>query len=108
MTRTITAISLYQELKSRLHLEWVAGDRDLPADSFSQDDLADRPSTAGFLNLIHPNKIQVRISGCIFLASALAGHFRLRRVERLRDLMVHRGPDDAERSPGLHVQIHTT
>lgn len=55
---SITAANLFDDLRQRLLLEWVVGD---PEEGYaiSQDDLTVRPAAVGFLNLIHPNKIQV-------------------------------------------------
>lgn len=58
--RSITAKNLYEDLRERLELQWLSGshaEAALPA--ISEDDLTVRPAVAGFLNLIHPNKVQV-------------------------------------------------
>ena len=58
--RSITARNLYEDLRERLELQWLSGSHTeaaLPA--ISEDDLTVRPAVAGFLNLIHPNKVQV-------------------------------------------------
>jgi HPr kinase/phosphorylase len=83
VTRTITAISLFEELKSRLQLQWIAGEPDAPSDSFTFDDLTDRPSTAGFLNLIHPNKIQVLGSVEVTYLQELGEQELKRTVDRM-------------------------
>lgn len=59
MTRSLTALTLYEELADRLDLHWVeaAAGNDWPA--ISASDLSSRPALAGFLNLIHSNRIQV-------------------------------------------------
>jgi HPr kinase/phosphorylase len=56
---TITARNLYDDLKERLRLQWLHGPGDEEAYSISRDDLTVRPAAVGFLNLIHPNKVQV-------------------------------------------------
>jgi len=58
-TRSITAQNLYEELRQRLKLTWLHGPEEAVAYTVSSDDLTVRPATVGFLNLIHPNKIQV-------------------------------------------------
>ncbi len=59
MTRTLTARDLFQHLNDRLDLHWVAG-RDHGEDTLlSEDDMSARPALAGYLNLIHPNRVQV-------------------------------------------------
>ena len=59
MAPSITARNLFDELQERLQLEWVSGDAGESAPFVSADDLSNRPAMAGFLNLIHPNKVQV-------------------------------------------------
>jgi HPr kinase/phosphorylase len=59
VTTSLTARNLFDELHKKLHLRWVAGTGDGVEYSVSAGDLTSRPSLAGFLNLIHPNKVQV-------------------------------------------------
>ena len=59
MTRLITARTLYESLQERLKLHWIAGETDAAGYSISPDELTIRPAVAGFLNLIHPNRVQV-------------------------------------------------
>ena len=59
MSRNLTAAELVRRFADRLDLNWVcsrshASERELTATSFRA-----RPSLVGFLNLIHPNRIQV-------------------------------------------------
>jgi len=56
---TITARNLYDDLRERLQLQWLHGPQEEEAYSISRDDLTVRPAAVGFLNLIHPNKVQV-------------------------------------------------
>lgn len=57
---SITARNLFDDLKDRLQLRWLHGPEDADeAYSISHDDLAARPAAVGFLNLIHPNRVQV-------------------------------------------------
>ena len=56
---SITARNLFDDLKARLRLQWLRGPEDDGAYSLSRDDLTVRPAAVGFLNLIHPNKVQV-------------------------------------------------
>jgi HPr kinase/phosphorylase len=59
VTRTLTARDLFDELQERLDLQWVAG-RDHGEDArLSENDMSSRPALAGYLNLIHPNRVQV-------------------------------------------------
>lgn len=59
MAGTITARNLYDDLRERLQLQWLHGPQEEEAYSISRDDLTVRPAAVGFLNLIHPNKVQV-------------------------------------------------
>lgn len=59
MARSLTASTLYDELQERLGLQWVVGSGKGQNRSVSDLDLTARPSLAGYLNLIHPNKVQV-------------------------------------------------
>lgn len=59
MNRSLSALELIERFADRLELNWVcgkdqAGDRILTASSFQS-----RPSQVGFLNFIHPNRIQI-------------------------------------------------
>ncbi len=59
MTRSLDPVELFDRFRDRLDLRWLAGkrrgeQRKLVATSFRA-----RPSLIGFLNLIHPNRIQI-------------------------------------------------
>jgi HPr kinase/phosphorylase len=56
--RAVTAKSLYDALRDRLELEWVSG-HDSEELAIYVEDLTLRPATVGYLNLVHPNKVQV-------------------------------------------------
>lgn len=59
MTRSLTAHELIASLEQRLGLFWVGLPISIPGPCISADNLSARPALAGFLNLIHPNKVQV-------------------------------------------------
>jgi len=59
VTRSITARALFDHLHERLKLQWVGVEGDCDGNSISTEDLNTRPAMAGFLNLIHPNRVQV-------------------------------------------------
>lgn len=73
MARSLTASTLYDELQERLGLQWIVGSGKGQKRSVSDHDLTARPSLAGYLNLIHPNKVQV------------LGHEELNYLERLAE-----------------------
>lgn len=59
MTRSLTARELFERLEERLALRWVSRPEGSDSPGISSSDLSARPALAGFLNLIHPNKVQV-------------------------------------------------
>jgi HPr kinase/phosphorylase len=59
VTNSLTARNLFDDLHVRLRLHWAAGTGECKPYSVSAGDLSARPDLAGFLNLIHPNKVQV-------------------------------------------------
>ncbi len=59
MTQSLTARNLFDKLHDRLGLHWASGTGKNKPYSVSAGDLSARPDLAGFLNLIHPNKVQV-------------------------------------------------
>lgn len=58
MARSVTARSLYEALRDRLKLHWVAGGVGEER-AILVEDMTLRPATVGYLNLVHANKIQV-------------------------------------------------
>jgi HPr kinase/phosphorylase len=59
VTRSLTAHELIARLEQRLGLSWVGAPIRKPGPHISAGNLSSRPALAGFLNLIHPNKVQV-------------------------------------------------
>lgn len=59
MARSLTASTLYDEMQDRLGLQWIVGSGKGKERSVSDQDLTARPALAGYLNLIHPNKVQI-------------------------------------------------
>jgi HPr kinase/phosphorylase len=57
--RSVTAYDLFGDLQDRLQLEWICGPTGEDAPSLSPLDLTERPAATGFLNLVHPNRVQV-------------------------------------------------
>ena len=56
---TLTARNLFDDLHDRLQLQWLSGPVGDEGHSISRDDISARPAAVGFLNLIHPNRVQV-------------------------------------------------
>ncbi|MDX1381696.1 MAG: HPr(Ser) kinase/phosphatase, partial [Xanthomonadales bacterium] len=59
MARTLTTRELVADLHERLDLHWVAGQEHDTRTVLSDSDVTARPALAGYLNLIHPNRLQV-------------------------------------------------
>lgn len=57
--RSLTAQDLIAALTDRLGLLWVTEPSSAPGVGITSSDVSTRPALAGFLNLIHPNKVQV-------------------------------------------------
>ncbi|HET6604958.1 MAG TPA: HPr(Ser) kinase/phosphatase [Xanthomonadaceae bacterium] len=55
----VSARSLFDQLSQRLGLRWLAGQRGAERMLEPGDHLARRPSLAGYLNTIYPNKVQI-------------------------------------------------
>ena len=83
MKRFLTAKELFTHLTERLLLSWVSEPQCNPALKLSASDLSSRPSMAGFLNLIHPNKVQVLGEEEIIFLEKQDGIDRERTVELL-------------------------
>jgi HPr kinase/phosphorylase len=85
VARSITARTLFDDLQKRLKLHWVSGGEDSAGSSISSDDLTSRPAMAGFLNLIHPNKVQVLGEEEIRFLDSLQGNEKHTTISRLLD-----------------------
>ena len=59
MQAKISARELFDQLKDRLELRWVAGQRGEARVLASGDDLRRRPSLVGYLNTIYANRVQI-------------------------------------------------
>jgi len=59
VTRSISSAELQQRFGERLGLDWITGQDSAEQRHVSADGFGVRPSLVGFLNLIHPNRIQI-------------------------------------------------
>ncbi|MEO6365417.1 MAG: HPr kinase/phosphorylase, partial [Luteimonas sp.] len=59
MNEHISARELFEQLRERLDLRWLAGQDGQDRVLESVDTVARRPSLAGYLNIIYPNKVQI-------------------------------------------------
>ncbi|MBK9493210.1 MAG: HPr(Ser) kinase/phosphatase [Xanthomonadales bacterium] len=59
MSEGLSARLLFDELRERLTLRWIAGQRGERRELDAADDIQQRPALVGYLNTIHPNKVQI-------------------------------------------------
>ncbi len=59
MNARMPARELFDQLKQRLSLRWVAGQRGEPRVLEPRTTMSRRPSMVGYLNTIYPNKVQI-------------------------------------------------
>ena len=60
MNLSISATQLFEQLRDKLGLRWLAGERVGGQRVLEAvDTVARRPSLAGYLNIIYPNKVQI-------------------------------------------------
>lgn len=83
MTRLLTAQDLFDELQERLDLRWVAGREHGDDARLGENDMSSRPALAGYLNLIHPNRVQVLGAEELVYLAALAPDERKQTLEQV-------------------------
>ena len=60
MNLSISAAQLFEQLRDKLALRWLAGERSSAQRVLEAvETVARRPSLAGYLNIIYPNKVQI-------------------------------------------------
>ena len=59
MITRISARELFDQLQERLDLRWITGQKGGERQLGRGEQLTRRPSLAGYLNVIHPNKVQI-------------------------------------------------
>lgn len=59
MNTSITARELFDQQRDKLALRWVAGPKGEHREIQANSNNARRPSLAGYLNVIYPNKVQI-------------------------------------------------
>ncbi|WP_147654157.1 HPr(Ser) kinase/phosphatase [Vulcaniibacterium gelatinicum] len=83
MNARITARELFDQQRERLELSWIAGrageDRVLEA----VETVARRPSLAGYLNIIYPNKVQILGTEELSWLDALDARQRWETIEKI-------------------------
>jgi HPr kinase/phosphorylase len=83
VTRSLTTHELIADLEERLGLLWVSEPGTAAGPGISAGELSARPALAGFLNLIHPNKVQVLGSEEVLFLDQQSEVERSRTVKQL-------------------------
>ncbi len=83
MNASIAANDLFEQMQERLDLRWVAGQRGQSRVLEAVETVARRPSLAGYLNIIYPNKVQILGTEELAWLDALDSRQRWEIIERL-------------------------
>lgn len=59
MTQPVTAGDLFEKLRDRLELTWIAGRKGASRALEAEPSPQLRPALVGYLNMVHPNKVQI-------------------------------------------------
>ena len=101
MKAAITARELFDQLKERLELKWLAGQAGASRQLESIDTVSRRPSLAGYLNIIYPNKVQILGSEELSWLDGLEPRLRWETLEKIIQfgplaLVINQGQDCPE------------
>ncbi len=83
MNASIQAQELYAQLQERLSLRWLAGQSGGGRSIESVETVARRPSLAGYLNIIYPNKVQILGTEELAWLDGLDSRLRWETIERM-------------------------
>jgi HPr kinase/phosphorylase len=84
MRNRISARELYDQLQERLGLRWLnAGQRGGERTLERGEQMSRRPSLAGYLNVIHPNKVQIVGSAELAWLDSLDARMRWETLEKI-------------------------
>ena len=83
MNAVISARELFEQLRERLALRWLAGQGGAARQLETVDTVARRPSLAGYLNIIYPNKVQILGSEELAWLDGLDSRMRWETLERI-------------------------
>lgn len=84
----ISAQELFDQQRERLDLRWIAGEQGAGKTLEAVDTVARRPSLAGYLNAIYPNKVQILGSEELSWLDTLDSRQRWETIQKI----VHFGP----------------
>ena len=101
MKAAITAQALFDQLRDRLDLKWLAGQAGASRQLESIDTVSRRPSLAGYLNIIYPNKVQILGSEELAWLDGLEPRQRWETLEKIIQfgplaLVINKGQDCPE------------
>lgn len=83
MNARITANELYEQLRERLGLRWLAGQQGRMRVLEAVDTVARRPSLSGYLNIIYPNKVQILGSEELAWLDGLDSRLRWETIQKV-------------------------
>ena len=83
MTTSISAGELFEHQRERLGLRWLAGQRGDDRVVEAVETVARRPSLAGYLNAIYPNKVQILGSEELSWLDGLDSRLRWETIEKI-------------------------
>lgn len=83
MSMRISAGELFEQLQQRLQLRWIAGSEGAARVLEAVDTVARRPSLAGYLNMIYPNRVQILGSEELAWLDGLDARSRWERIQRM-------------------------
>src|SRR5688500_20204458 len=83
MTPSIRAEALFDQLGERLGLRWLAGLQGAERVLEAVETVARRPSLAGYLNIIYPNKVQILGSEELAWLDGLDSRQRWETIEKI-------------------------
>lgn len=83
MNTSITARELFEQQRDRLALRWVAGQQGERRELEAGNTVSRRPSLAGYLNAIYPNKVQILGTEELSWLDSLDSRQRWETIERI-------------------------
>ncbi|WP_119718800.1 HPr(Ser) kinase/phosphatase [Cognatilysobacter tabacisoli] len=83
MKLQISALELFEQQRERLGLKWLAGRNGESRMLEAVDTVARRPSLAGYLNIIYPNKVQILGTEELAWLDALDSRQRWETIEKI-------------------------
>ncbi|MDH5834380.1 HPr(Ser) kinase/phosphatase [Luteimonas kalidii] len=83
MNQRLTALDLFEQQHERLGLRWLAGQQGQTRVLESVETNARRPSLAGYLNIIYPNKVQILGTEELHWLDGLDSRLRWETIERM-------------------------